>query len=217
MARVDNPVIGFMEEDARLLHQPHDNALVVSIRVGDYNTYKVLVDNRSPIDILYYPAFQQMRIERERLIQTNAPLVGFGGRRVYLMGAVTLLVMVRDYHQQLMKDVTFLVVDCSSTYNAILGRPTLNSWKAVTLTYHLMIKFPTEYEVGEVRGDQMAASTSSTYHVSERKSGHICLELRGHARYRPLSHSPQIECVSFIFSHPTEKVSIPPGTRQSYS
>ena len=127
MARVDNPVIGFMEEDARLLHQPHDNALVVSIRVGDYNTYKVLVDNRSPIDILYYPAFQQMRIERERLIQTNAPLVGFGGRRVYLMGAVTLLVMVRDYHQQLTKDVTFLVVDYSSAYNAILGRPALNS------------------------------------------------------------------------------------------
>ena len=56
-----------------------------------------------------------------------------------------------------MKDVTFLVVDCSSLYNAILGRPTLNSWKAVTSTYHLMIKFPTEYGVGEVRGDQLAA------------------------------------------------------------
>ena len=54
-----------------------------------------------------------------------------------------------------MKDVTFLVVDCSSLYNAILGRPTLNSWKAVTSTYHLMIKFPTEYGVGEVRGDQV--------------------------------------------------------------
>ena len=56
-----------------------------------------------------------------------------------------------------MKDVTFLVVDCSSLYNAILGRPTLNSWKAVTSTYHLMIKFPTEYGVGEVRGDQVTA------------------------------------------------------------
>jgi len=32
----------------------------------------------------------------------------------------------------------------------------LNSWKAVTSTYHLMIKFPTEYGVGEVRGDQVA-------------------------------------------------------------
>ena len=53
--------------------------------------------------------------------------------------------------------MTFLVVDCLSAYNAILGRLTLNSWKTVTLTYHLMIKFPTEYEVEEVRGDQVVA------------------------------------------------------------
>ena len=33
----------------------------------------------------------------------------------------------------------------------------LNSWKAATLTYHLIIKFPTEYGVGELRGDQVAA------------------------------------------------------------
>ena len=54
------------------------------------------------------------------------------------------------------KDVTFLVVDCLFAYNAILGRPTLNSWKAVTSTYHLMIKFPTDYGVGELRGNQVA-------------------------------------------------------------
>ena len=59
--------------------------------------------------------------------------------------AVTLLVMVGDYPQQITKDVTFLVVDCSFAYNAILGRLTLNSWKTVTSTYHLMIKFPIEY------------------------------------------------------------------------
>ena len=99
MAGVDNPVIGFTEKDARHLHHPHDDALVVSIRVGDYNTYKVLVDNESFADILYYPAFQQMRIERERLIPTNAPLVGFGGTMVYPLGAVTLPVTVRDYPQ----------------------------------------------------------------------------------------------------------------------
>ena len=49
------------------------NAIVVSIRVGDYNTHQVLMDNGSSADILYYPAFQQMRIERERLVPTNAP------------------------------------------------------------------------------------------------------------------------------------------------
>ena len=70
---------------------------------------------------------------------------------------VTLSVMVGDYPWQITKDVTFLVVDYSFAYNAILGQPTLNSWKAITSTYHLMIKFPTDYGVGELRGNQVAA------------------------------------------------------------
>ena len=126
------------------------------MQVEDYNKHQVLVDNGSSADILYYPAFQQMMIDRERLIPTNAPLVGFGGSRVFPLGAVTLSVIVGDYPQQIIKDVTFLVVDCSFVYNTILGRPTLNSWKVVTSTYHLMIKFPTDYGVGKLHGSQMA-------------------------------------------------------------
>ena len=94
-----------------------------------------------------------MRIDREQLVLVNASLVGFGGMRMFPIGAVTLTVTVGDYPQQITKEVTFLVVDCSSAYNAILVRPTLNSWKAVTSTYHLMIKFPMDYGVGELRGN----------------------------------------------------------------
>ena len=97
-----------------------------------------------------------MRIDREWLTPTNAPLVGFGGTKVFLLGAITLSVTAGDYPQQITREVTFLVVDYLSTYNAIFGRPTLNSWKAVTSTYHLMIKFPTDYGVGELRGNQVA-------------------------------------------------------------
>ena len=32
----------------------------------------------------------------------------------------------------------------------------MNNCKAVTSTYHLLVKFPTEYGVGEVQGDQLA-------------------------------------------------------------
>ena len=39
MAWIDNPIIGFLEEDAWRLHHPYDNTLVVSIRVRDYNTH----------------------------------------------------------------------------------------------------------------------------------------------------------------------------------
>nr|XP_023907536.1 uncharacterized protein LOC112019241 [Quercus suber] len=158
IATRESPIIGFSEEDARHLHHPHDDALVVSLRVGDYNLHRVLVDNGSSADILYYPTFQQMRTGREQLVPTNAPLVGFGGTKVFPLGAITLPVTVGDYPQQITKDVTFLMVNYSSAYNAILGRPTLNSWKAATSTYHLMIKFLTSHGVGELRGNQVATS-----------------------------------------------------------
>ena len=89
---------------------------------------------------------------------------------MFHLGTVTLSVTVGDYPQQITKDVTFFMVDCSSAYNVILGRPILNSWKAVTSTYHLMIKFPTDYEVGELRGNQVVA----------RECYIVMLEIDGH-------------------------------------
>ncbi|GFS37364.1 hypothetical protein Acr_00g0051530 [Actinidia rufa] len=51
----------------------------------------------------------------------------------------------------------FIVVDCPSPYNAILGRPTLGRIKAITSTHHLKLKFPTLTGIGEVKGDQKVA------------------------------------------------------------
>ena len=39
IARRESPIIGFSKADARRLHHPYDDALVVSVRVGDYNVY----------------------------------------------------------------------------------------------------------------------------------------------------------------------------------
>ena len=97
-----------------------------------------------------------MRLGRDLLRPACSPLIGFGGMKVQPIGIVTLPVVVGSYPQQVTKSVNFLVVDCSSSYNAIIGRPTLNSWKAVTSTYHLSIKFPTECGIGQVQGDQLA-------------------------------------------------------------
>ena len=55
--RVGSPVI-FIEDDARRLHHPHDDALLINLSIVDFNTRRVLVDNGSSADILYYPAFQ---------------------------------------------------------------------------------------------------------------------------------------------------------------
>ena len=99
MPRVDNPTIEFSEDDAWRLYHPHDDALVVSLLIGDYNMHRFLVDNGSSADILYYPVFQQMKIDKEWLASTNDPLVGFRGTRVFPLGAITLSVTVGDYPQ----------------------------------------------------------------------------------------------------------------------
>ena len=97
--RVDNLVISFTEDNARWLHHPYDDALVVSLLIANFNTRRVLVDNGSSVDILYYPVFQQMRIDREHLLPFDAPLVGFGGTKVFPMGTITLPVTIGTYPQ----------------------------------------------------------------------------------------------------------------------
>ena len=98
-----------------------------------------------------------MNLGRDQLRPVHSPLVGFGGMKVQPVGTISLPVVVGAYPQQVTRNVNFLIVDCLSSYNAIIGKPTLNSWKAVISTYHLSVKFPTEYGVGEVQGDQLAA------------------------------------------------------------
>ena len=90
-------MISFTEEDARRVHHPHNNALVINLTIVDFNTRWVLVDNGSLTDILYYPAFQQMRIGRERLIPADTSLVGFGGTKVIPVGSITLPVTIVTY------------------------------------------------------------------------------------------------------------------------
>ena len=147
----------FIDEDAERVHHPHDDAIVITLLIADYMTRKVLVENGSSMDILYYLVFQQMRLGQDHLRQVNSPLVGFGGMKVQPVGTITLPMVVGVYPQQITKEVNLLVVDCLSSYNAIIGRPTLNSWKAVTSTYHFSVKFPTDYGVGQVQGNQLIA------------------------------------------------------------
>uniref|UniRef100_A0A2N9EKX3 Uncharacterized protein n=1 Tax=Fagus sylvatica TaxID=28930 RepID=A0A2N9EKX3_FAGSY len=155
--RLDDQIISFSEEDARGTHQPHDDALVITINIVGFTTRRVMVDNGSSADILYLPAYQQMRLDKDKLRPMDAPLVGFTGDKVCPNGIVTLPITVGTHPKTVSKTVDFLVVNCPSAYNAIIAWPTLNRLRAVTSTYHLLLKFPTEHGIGEVRGDQVAA------------------------------------------------------------
>ena len=97
------------------------------------------------------------RDHRDEKLKGKMKESSHGGMKVQPVGTITLPVVVGSYPQLITREVNFLVVDCSSSYNAIIERPTLNGWKTITSTYHLSVKFPTEYGIGKAQGDQLAA------------------------------------------------------------
>ena len=98
-----------------------------------------------------------MKLDPKRLRPFESPIVSFSGDRVYPKGIVMLTITVGTHPRQLTRQLDFLVVDCPSSYNVIIGRPTLNKWKAATSTYCLKVKFLTDNEVNEVKRDQVLA------------------------------------------------------------
>ena len=49
----------FTEADAKRVHYPHIDALVITVRVANSNVNGMLVDNGSPVDILYWDAYKK--------------------------------------------------------------------------------------------------------------------------------------------------------------
>ena len=79
------------------MRHPHDDAIVITLVIANYTTRKVLIDNESLANTLYYPTFQQMRMNKESLRLVNVPLIGFGGMKVLPLDTISLPVVVGSY------------------------------------------------------------------------------------------------------------------------
>ena len=85
-------------------------------------------------------------------------LVGFTEGQVQVDGAVKLQLTVGTQPCIKTLEINFLVIPtCNSAYNAILGRPSLNRIGAIVSTPHLLMKFPTNKGIRQVRADQQVA------------------------------------------------------------
>ena len=112
--------IVFSERDTRDIKQPYDDPLVIMLRMEEFNIHRVLVDNGSSADIIYLPAFQQIKLSKERLQPFTSPLVSFTKDIIIPKGVVKLTIIASTNSVQVSKEIYFLVVDCPSTYNIIL-------------------------------------------------------------------------------------------------
>ncbi|KAJ1700967.1 hypothetical protein LUZ63_000746 [Rhynchospora breviuscula] len=154
---LSNTRISFGPEDCAGVRYPHDDAIVLMLRIHGRRVRRILVDTGSSADVLYFDALRQLNLASYPLTPMDTPLVGFAGDRVIPLGTLELEVVFGKNPNSVINMVKFIVVNAPSAYNTILGRKSLNDVGAVACTKHLMIKFPTRLGVGIVRGDQQKA------------------------------------------------------------
>ncbi|GAV78960.1 LOW QUALITY PROTEIN: hypothetical protein CFOL_v3_22425, partial [Cephalotus follicularis] len=125
----DEEVISFSDADYEGVRLPHDDPVVVTLLVELFTMKRILVDSGSSADILYKHAFDQLNIPVDHLRPVKTPLVGVAGE-MPSSGIHCLSVVAGTSLCQTQVQMTFLVVDTPSPYNAIIGRPGLNMMEA---------------------------------------------------------------------------------------
>ena len=153
-ARVEQPlVMRFSDEDKIGTIQPHDDALVITLRIGGYDVKRVMVDQGSAAEIMYPDLYKGLSLRAEDLTPYNSPLVSFEGKVIIPKGHIRLPMQTGS----VVVEVDFIVVDAYSPYTAIVARPWLHTFGAISSTLHQKVKYPSEGQIEEILGDQAMA------------------------------------------------------------
>ena len=125
--------------------------------MANKTVHKVLIHNGSSVDIIFASTFEKIGIGREKLELVNSHLREFSGEKVLPLGSVQLVLTLGNPPCQATTTIKFLIVEAPSAYNMLLGRPSLNSIRAIPSAYHMVVKFPMGNGVGKALGDQQIA------------------------------------------------------------
>ncbi|KAL0448806.1 UNVERIFIED_CONTAM: hypothetical protein Slati_1437000 [Sesamum latifolium] len=164
----DAPLIQFDQEEQSRSRIPGNDALVITVLFANYEVERIFIDSGSSVDILFGEAYDEMQLGDTHLEAVDTSLYGFAGEVVHLRGMLSLLLTLGTPSLRKTCLLKFLVVDIPSAYNVILGRPTLNAFRAIISTYHMKIKFLVVGGVGEVQADILQACK---YYVEAIKRG----------------------------------------------
>ncbi|XP_072071786.1 uncharacterized protein [Arachis hypogaea] len=156
----DFPEMTFRSTDFNHTDANYDDPVVISVQLGDLIVRKVLLDPGSSADVLFFTTFEKMKLSNNILQPYHGDLVGFSGERVPILGSVWLQTTLGEQPLFKTQDIQYLVVDCFSSYNLILGRPFLNKFAAIVSTVHLCVKFPVQ--------DNLVATIHSDLHEARQ-------------------------------------------------
>ncbi|CAA7047599.1 unnamed protein product, partial [Microthlaspi erraticum] len=106
------------------------------------------------------------------------------------------------------RQTKFMILDCASAYNAIMGRPWIHDMRAIPSTLHQTIKFPTPWGIREIKGEQ--EHSRSCYQTSLKGKSHQLYQLESKPSI-PHTEEPEVEQldeVPLTKDDPDKKVNI---------
>ena len=157
-------ILSFSEEDKIGTTQPHDDALLITPRIKDYDLKIVMVDGGNGADVMYPDLYKELGLKLEDLMPYNSPLINFDKKLVIPKGMIRLPIQTGPE----IVEVNFIVVDTYSPYTAIVGRPWLHTLRAIASSLHQKVKFPSGDQVLEICGCQSTARQCVVAVVSHR-------------------------------------------------
>uniref|UniRef100_A0A2N9IVM6 Integrase catalytic domain-containing protein n=1 Tax=Fagus sylvatica TaxID=28930 RepID=A0A2N9IVM6_FAGSY len=143
-------VISFSDSDLKDVQLPYNDPLVVTLRIGNSDVERILIDQGSFAEVMYQDLYMKLGMGEAELSSFTSPIFGFSGEPVVLLGKAILPVLAGPVNLQ----TEFIIVNTSSPYNAIMGRDWLHRMKAIPSTLHQKLRFPTKDGVIELNRDQ---------------------------------------------------------------
>ena len=138
------PPITFRDRDFKGINPINqDDPMVVSIIIANFMVSKVLINQGSSTDILYWKNFQGLEVSSDTVHPHTGPFVNFTGKRVKTKGYVNLTTTFGQGWLSMNFTIRYILVDGDTSYFALISRKTLNELEAIVSTPHLKMKFPT--------------------------------------------------------------------------
>ena len=150
---LEEECIIFTEQDAKHVHFSHSDPLVMEMQIANMIVKRVLVDTGSSVNILYKSSLERMGLSSKDLEPCNQTIYGFSGEGMTPSRMIRLPITAGTLPLSRTVLANFIVVDCPSAYNVVIGRPILVELRAVVSIHHLMIKFPTAEGIGSLQSD----------------------------------------------------------------
>ncbi|XP_068503739.1 uncharacterized protein [Phaseolus vulgaris] len=163
--------ITFTKEDLRDVVLHDDDPIVISLITAGRTVHRVLVDQGSSADVMFWPTFERLQLSTDQLRPYGGCLYGFAGDQVEVRGYIELRTTFTDGAASRTEKIKYLVVNAPSAYNILLGRPTLNRIGAVPSTRHMKVKLPSmEGVIVIIRSDQEEAKRCYENSLKNRRS-----------------------------------------------